>query len=222
VNIEQFSNGNGDNFKKAYDIPLNKKMILCSARIDTQKNQLLLLETFYNLMKKHKDLHLLLLGTVSDQEYFEVLKNTINIHELNSNITFVQDLTPKDQLLIDAYQGAEMLVLPSRHEPFGMVILEALSAGTPVVASNTGGIGKIISHEKDGLLFKNGEMNDLYEKMDKLIKSETLKNTLVTKAFHEVEQYDWKTIAQNLDGIYADVLHNKRSNLIGKVYQDVI
>jgi phosphatidylinositol alpha-mannosyltransferase len=88
--------------------------------------------------------------------------------------------------------------------------LEAWSAGIPVVASNTGGIGKIISHGKDGLLFKNGQMDDLYEKMDTLMQSETLKSTLVKNSFHEVKQYDWKKVAQNLDYIYANALEDKR------------
>ena len=210
VDVEKFSKGNGENFKRAYNIPLEKKMILCSARIDTQKNQLLLLETFTKLIKEHKDLHLVFLGTVSDQEYYHTLKNEINMNKLNSNVTFVQNLTPKDQLLVDAYCAAEMLVLSSRHEPFGMVILEAWAAGIPVVASSTGGIVKIITHEKDGLLFKNDDMSDLYDQMERLIQDDMLRYTLIENSLDEVKQYDWKNIAQKLDNIYVNVLEEKR------------
>ncbi|MFT5662425.1 MAG: glycosyltransferase involved in cell wall biosynthesis, partial [Sulfurimonas sp.] len=144
VDIEKFSQATSTSFKKHYMISADKKMILCSARIDTQKNQLVLLKAFSKLYDKQKDLHLVLLGAVSDTEYFELLQEFIDKHDLKDCISFIHDLTPKDQLLVNAYNEAEMLVLPSRHEPFGMVILEAWSANIPVVASLTGGIGKII------------------------------------------------------------------------------
>jgi len=206
VDIAKFSEGNGIAFKRKYDIPLSKKMILCSARIDTQKNQLLLLEAFNKLCKSQDDLHLVLLGTVSDSDYFTVLKTYIDDNVLYSKVTFIQDLTPKDQSLFDAYKGADILVLPSRHEPFGMVILEAWSAGVPVVASFTGGIGKIITHNKNGLVFKNGEMMPLYKNMESLLNNKNLREELIKNAYIDVKKYDWVQVANNLDSIYHRAL----------------
>jgi glycosyltransferase involved in cell wall biosynthesis len=99
-----------------------------------------------------------------------------------------------------------MLVLPSRHEPFGMVILEAFSAGIPVVASLTGGIGKIITHKRNGLLFKNQDSTELYENITLLLDDKSLKDELVENACVDVKKYDWKHIANNLDSIYSKVL----------------
>jgi len=206
VDIKTFSKGDGADFKRKYDISLSKKMILCSARIDTQKNQHLLLEAFSELCRVQDDLHLVLLGAVSDSDYFALLKTFIDNNLLNSKVTFIQDLTPKDQLLFDAYRGADMLVLPSRHEPFGMVILEAWSAGVPVVASLTGGIAKIITHSKNGLVFENGEMMQLYKNMESLLNNKTLREELIKNASMDVKKYDWKNIANNLDSIYGRVL----------------
>jgi len=206
VDIARFRKSKNSAFKSSYNIPASKKMLLCSARIDTQKNQLLLLEVFKELCEKYKDLHLLFLGAVSDDSYYETLKTFIKENSLDSMVTFVHDLTPKDKLLIDAYADAEMLVLPSRHEPFGMVILEAFSAGIPVVASLTGGIGKIITHKRNGLLFKNGDKTQLYENIRHLLDDKSLKDELVKNASVDVKKYDWKYIANNLDTIYRKVL----------------
>ena len=206
VDIDTFSQGDGDTFKKAYGIAQNAEIILCSARIDTQKNQLLLLESFHKLCKKNTNLHLVLLGAVSDEIYLAELSQYISQNNLEKNISFIHNLTPEDQLLVDAYKSATMLVLPSRHEPFGMVILEAWSAGIPVVASLTGGIGKIIDHGKNGLLFENRNLDDLHEKMESLLYSEDLKENLIKNASHDVKEYDWKNIASSLDTIYKDVL----------------
>ena len=103
-------------------------------------------------------------------------------------------------------KGALQLVLPSRHEPFGMVILEAWSAGVPVVASLTGGIAKIITHSKNGLVFENGEMMQLYKNMESLLHNKTLREELIKNASMDVKKYDWKNIANNLDSIYGRVL----------------
>lgn len=206
VDIAKFSDGNGTSFKRKYNIPASTKMILCSARIDTQKNQLLLLEAFNKLCKSQDDLHLVLLGTVSDSDYFRLLKTFIDDNVLKTKVTFIQDLTPKDQSLYDAYKGADMLVLPSRHEPFGMVILEAWSAGVPVIASLTGGIGKIITNYKNGLVFENGEVMSLYKNMVSLLNNERLREELIQNAYIDVKKYDWVQVANNLDSIYSRAL----------------
>ena len=206
VDIDTFSQGDGDTFKKTYGIAQNVEIILCSARIDTQKNQLLLLEAFHMLYKKNTHLHLVFLGAISDEHYLKRLKQFIANNHLGDKVSFIHNLTPKDQLLIDAYKSASMLVLPSRHEPFGMVILEAWSAGIPVIASHTGGIGKIITHQKNGLLFENRNLTDLSNKMESLLETEGLKEILVHNANQEVKQYDWRNIAHSLDTIYTSAL----------------
>ncbi|NOR58830.1 MAG: glycosyltransferase, partial [Sulfurimonas sp.] len=206
VDIARFIKSKNSAFKSSYNISASKKMLLCSARIDTQKNQLLLLQVFKELCKKYKDLHLVFLGAVSDESYYHLLKTFIEENALDAMVTFVHDLTPKDKLLTDAYSQAEMLVLPSRHEPFGMVILEAFSAGIPVVASLTGGIGKIITHKRNGLLFKNEDSTELYENITLLLDDKFLKDELVEQASVDVKKYDWKHIANNLDSIYSKVL----------------
>ncbi len=208
VDTQKFSTITKNSFKEYHNIPAEKRMILCSARIDTQKNQLLLLKAFNKLYEKQKDLHLVCLGTVSDSEYFNVLMEYTRAHNLGHVVSFIGNLTPKDELLINAYNEAEILVLPSRHEPFGMVILEAWAAKTPVVASLTGGVGKIITHDHNGLLFENGKLDSLYKNMKNLLEDIELKNKLIIQATKDVKKYDWKEIVNDLDYIYSKSLKN--------------
>jgi len=206
VDTERFSSGHKGAFKSAYGIKHDQKMILCSGRIDTQKNQLLLLKTFQRICEMRDDLQLVLLGAVSDDLYIEKLQEFIRQNRLEHRVTFVHDLTPQDQLLVDAYKDAEMLVLPSRHEPFGMVILEAWSAGIPVVASATGGVTKIVSHGKNGLLFENGDGEELYANIVSILDTDGLKQKLVGEASDEVANYDWNKIVGDLDRLYRGAL----------------
>lgn len=206
VDVDKFSIKGTVTFKSVYNIDVDSKMILCSARIDPQKNQLLLLEVYNKLRVKNKNLHLVLLGTVSDRDYYQKIKNFIKENSLENSVSFVQNLTPKDQLLVDAYSEAELLVLASRHEPFGMVILEAWAAKTPVVASCTGGIQKIITHNSNGLLFKNGDKDDLYSNIQNVLESSVLKQHLIANASIDVQKYDWRNIVKDLDVIYKNTL----------------
>ena len=206
VDIEKFSSGDTTSFKKAYNISQEKKIILCSGRIDTQKNQLLLLEAYKEILQSNHDTHLVLMGAISDENYFQKLQDFISQNDLNENVTFVSNLTPKDKLLLDAYKAAFMMVLPSRHEPFGMVILEAWGAKIPVVASSVGGIKKIIQNEKNGLLFENGNKDQLVEQITKMLEDQKLKNKIINNSIEDVKQYDWKEISKGFDKIYKTIL----------------
>ncbi len=211
VDTQKFSQVNNSSFKEHYKIASEKRIILCSARIDTQKNQLLLLRAFSKLLEEEKDLYLVCLGAISDSKYFDFLQEYIQEHKLDQVVSFVEKLTPKDELLVSAYREAEVLVLPSRHEPFGMVILEAWAASTPVVASLTGGIGKIITHEHNGLLFENGDFQGLCKNIKNLLHDKELKNRLMTQAREDVKKYDWIEIVKDLDCIYSKSLENLKT-----------
>jgi glycosyltransferase involved in cell wall biosynthesis len=208
VDIERFSRGDAHAFKRTYNIPSSKKVILCSARIDTQKNQRLLLEAFHQLHTTDNTLHLVLLGAISDNKYMRELKDYMTQHNLEKNVTMIHDLSPRDDALYGAYKAASILVLPSRHEPFGMVVLEAWAAGIPVVASHTGGLSRIITHEHNGLLFKNGNLTELTTNMANLLQDETLQQKLIENAYSDIEPYDWRHIAKELDTLYTQAVHN--------------
>jgi glycosyltransferase involved in cell wall biosynthesis len=72
----------------------------------------------------------------------------------------------------------DVLVCPSDHEPFGMVVLEALAAGRPVVASDSGGPAEILEHGKSGLLFRTGDPEALAAALLRLLADPSLARSL--------------------------------------------
>ena len=123
-------------------------LILCVSRLDPQKNQILLIEAFAEYYQSRKGAKLCLMGSISNKQYYEKIKKCIRDLGLLENIVIIDDCSFADEKLTQAYQAADVFVLPSLHEPFGIVILEAWASGTPVIASALGRIMGFTESEK--------------------------------------------------------------------------
>ena len=104
-----------------------------------------------------------------------------------------------------------MFVLPTVHEPFGIVILEAWAAGTPVIASRVGGIPGFSHDDRDILLFEKNAEAGLVAQMDRLADEPGLRERLVAAATREVAAYDWSAIARQMLDLYEDVIRRHRA-----------
>ncbi|WP_242155169.1 glycosyltransferase family 4 protein [Aestuariivivens sediminis] len=105
----------------------------------------------YIKSEQRVDCHLTIIGFISDTGYYQELKKMVELNALHDCVTFMGPLNQKD--LIPYYQNASLLLLPSKHESFGMVMIEAMACGTPVVAlKNTGGPDEIIESGVNGYL----------------------------------------------------------------------
>jgi glycosyltransferase involved in cell wall biosynthesis len=102
---------------------------------------------------------------------------------------------------------ADVSVVPSLFEPFGIVALEAMAAGSPVVVSDTGGLSEIVNHEVDGVKVFTGNPDSLSWGIIRVLMDEAFANRLKTNAHRKVqEKYDWDTIAQQTKTVYESVL----------------
>jgi glycosyltransferase involved in cell wall biosynthesis len=124
-----FSQGDGDAFRTRHGIPADRRVVLCVGRIDYQKNQLGLVRAFELLKRQEPRAHLVLLGPVTVPDYREKLGDSVEARALHDRVTIVPALRWDDPMLAGAYHASDVFCLPSLHEPFGMVILEAWSAG---------------------------------------------------------------------------------------------
>lgn len=105
------------------------------------------------------------------------------------------------------YSVASVAVFPSLYEPFGIVALEAMAAGTPVVVADTGGLSEIVTHGEDGLKAYRGNANSLANNVVRLLTDEVYSEQIKTKAEKLVKEvYDWRAIAKNTVILYEKVL----------------
>jgi rhamnosyl/mannosyltransferase len=125
---------------------------------------------------------------------------------LEARVHFVGHLTD-ESMLAAAYRGANFTVLASEYEAFGLVLLESLAQGTPVVASRVGGIPDFIEDGRSGLLVAPGDVAALAAAMRRLWTDDALARRLGRHGRTEVvPRYTWDRVVDRLEVVYREVL----------------
>ena len=178
--------------------------LLCVARIDRQKNQMMMVEA----LAKHPEMTARLVGPVTQQDYRDELERRAVELGVADRVAFVGALKPGSRALVEEYANADVFVLPSRHEPFGIAVLEAWAAGLPVIASEVGGLGKLCSaHPDAALVFKCGDaagFDGALSKMSRMIAHGEEKK-MVVAGKEAALQYDWNNLSSRLVGFYGEL-----------------
>jgi glycosyltransferase involved in cell wall biosynthesis len=172
-------------------------------RIDPQKNQMLAIRALSQLRREDANVHLLLIGHVTNDDYANKLTAEVEARGLKDRVTLIRGIDARDRELVNAYHAADVFVLPSIHEPFGIVILEAWAAGLPVVASRVGGIPSFVQDGKDGILFAPDDLDELTQIL-RLARENSGRMASLASAGQQKaqEEYGWDKITQRLVGIY--------------------
>jgi D-inositol-3-phosphate glycosyltransferase len=106
------------------------------------------------------------------------------------------------------YSAAEAVVVPSQYESFGMVALEAMACGTPVVASQVGGLAFLVQDGVTGYTVPTSDPHALADRLLSLIKDPDLRDRMGKQAAEFAKDYSWQTIAQRILNLYNQTIHN--------------
>jgi len=207
VDAERFATGDGRAFREKYHLPLEVPVILVMGRIDGQKNQRLAVEAMVALKLKGIRTHLLLVGHVTDDAYESGLRKLITEKGLESNVTLIPGIPSSSPDLVNAFHAADVFLLPSIHEPFGIVILEAWAAGLPVVASRVGGVPSFVEDGVDGLLFESGNLDQVVAAMEALLANRERAQSIADAGRQKATQkFSWSSITTQLVRLYEEVI----------------
>ena len=148
------------------------------------------------LLEAHKKLEhplpLIVAGYAPDSAYLDKLKSLAG-----SGVSFIN---PPRQQLVELLGKAKALVLPSKNEAFGIVLLEAMASNALVLASNSGGIPTVVGDA--GLLFNPDDPADLADKIS-LLKDDQLCQSLREKGLARVQNYDWDLLVEKVLEVYS-------------------
>jgi len=112
---------------------------------------------------------------------------------------------PQD-VLPDYYRAADLCLMPSRYESFGMVALEAMACGVPVVASRVGGLAVTVQDGVTGLLVPEGDPGALVGAVRRLLGDEPTRHTLGAEAVEWVRRFGWPCIARQVTELYGELV----------------
>jgi glycosyltransferase involved in cell wall biosynthesis len=132
------------------------------------------------------------------------LKNLVKELKVAETVKFLGFVSGDDKY--SYYKSADLCVFPSLYETFGIVCLEAMASGKPVVASNVGGIPFLVEEGKTGLLFETGNMNDLAEKVITLLQDNELREKMGVAGRERAKELAWDKIAEQTIGVYKSIL----------------
>jgi D-inositol-3-phosphate glycosyltransferase len=133
------------------------------------------------------------------------LRSTLGIDDV---VTF---LGKRDQDTLQYYYSAALaVVVPSHYESFGLVALEAMACGRPVVASETGGLAFLVRDNETGFHVPAGDAPALADRLRRLVEDEVLRTRLGRQAAEYARSYSWPLIADQILGLYG-TLHKKHA-----------
>jgi len=120
-----------------------------------------------------------------------------------------------DDLLHSLYRIADLCVVPSIYEPFGLVALEAMASGCPCLVADTGGLREVVPSEQVGLRFRSRDPNSLAEMAERLLTDAELRERLVAEASEHVLTFDWADVARQVAAVYRELAVGEAVSLGG-------
>jgi glycosyltransferase involved in cell wall biosynthesis len=169
-----------------------------------KKGQDVLIRALRRCVDRGLDVECTFVGSpaTADLQTLPRLEALISNLQLSGRVHFVQGRIDISTLLADA----DMFVLPSRWEGFGLALVEAMAAGLPVIASNIDGPASIVTDGLDGLLFESGSDEQLAEKIEMLIQSPTLACEMAKNGRTKSVQYDIATMRDKYMTVYRRLI----------------
>lgn len=184
--------------------PNGTPYVLCVAMHNEKKGIDVLLRAFAQLQDAHPNLRLVLAGDGPLRVQLEALAASLG---LTGKVEFCgrQTRSQVGELL----RNCEVFVLPSRSEPFGIVLIEAMACGKPVVATTAGGIPEIVQNEVNGILVEPDNSKALAQAIDRVLEDEILQMRLATKGLKTArEQFNFAHTAASYEAVLSRLKKN--------------
>jgi glycogen(starch) synthase len=179
----------------------SKPYILAIGRHVPQKGFDQLIRALALLRQQGRLSHDLLLA--GDGSQHEELKRLAGELGLESSVVFLGRVDRPRTVAL--FRGCSFFVLPSRHEPLGIVNLEAMAAGKAIVATRVGGVPELIHDNENGLLVENNNVPALAGAVGQLMDDADLRDRLAAQSGRHAARFDWKVIADQYMEVYRSV-----------------
>ena len=178
-----------------------QKLVLLVGRLVYEKGFQLALEALPDVIERVGDVRFLVAGSGTHETELKAQARRLG---LDAHGTFLGWIG--DDVLHSLYRIADLCVIPSIYEPFGLVALEAMASGCPCIVADTGGLREVVPvGERVGLRFDGGDAEHLGVMIERLLVDEQLRDRLVVEASEHVLRFDWHDIAQRTRGIYDEL-----------------
>lgn len=200
VDIRQFENLDKGKIRKELKISKQKKVILFVGRLHSIKGVKYLIQAIKIILNKDKNVKLLIVGDGDERKNLENLCKNLN---LENHVTFVGEVSPEK---VPKYMVAsDIFVLPSLSESFGIVNIQAMYCGLPIVATNVGGIPENVIDQINGFLIEPRNEYQIAEKVILLLNNNELREKISENNKEKASNYSWERVVEKLEKLYETI-----------------
>ena len=188
--------------RQRYGVGWGEKLILCVGRLVPQKGVEYFIRAIPQIARSHPEAKYIIVGEGWSRDILEAeAKATGHANK----IRFTGFASDKE--VINLMASADALIVPSIYEPFGIVALEGMATGVPVVASKVGGLAEVIEHEKTGLFVYPRNIDSIAWGIDKILSDPDHARWLTENAKDKLHKaYSWEAVAMKTVEVYKKVV----------------
>jgi len=179
----------------------DERLVLLVGRLVYEKGFQFALEALPGLIRRLGNVRYLVAGSGTHEAQLKEQASRLGIADSGTFMGWIGD-----DVLHSLYRIADLTVVPSIYEPFGLVALEAMASGCPCIVADTGGLREVVPNREVGLRFRAGSPRSLAHWVARVLTDEELRDRLVTEASEHVLRFDWGDIAVQTAGVYRRVV----------------
>lgn len=201
INSSHFRTLPVGDFYERFKIPEGGIKLLFVGRLFPEKSVDTLIKSIPYIIKEYPNTHLMIVGGGHLKEKLERLSDSLDV---SGHVTFLGIVSEEDKIL--AYNASDIFVLPSLAELEGMVVLEAMACGKPIIISDAEMSASRYFVEGNGFLFKTKDPIDLACQVSKLIRDNELRIRMGKKSLEDIKKYDIHNSVEKLEDVYYSVI----------------
>jgi glycogen(starch) synthase len=185
----------------------DEKLVLLVGRLVYEKGFHLALDALPGLIRRVGGVRFLVAGSGTAEAELKAQAERLGLMEHGTFLGWTGDDT-----LHSLYRIADLCLVPSLYEPFGLVALEAMASGCPTIVADTGGLREVVPPgRRVGLRFRARSTRSLERMAFQLLTSEELRERLVAEASEHVLRFDWADVARQTASVYEELTASRRA-----------
>jgi glycogen synthase len=186
-----------DRLRGRFAVP-DERLVLLVGRLVYEKGFQLALDALPRLIERVGDVRFLVAGSGTHEAELRKQAHELGLDPHGTFLGWIGD-----DVLHSLYRIADLTVVPSIYEPFGLVALEAMASGCPCLVADTGGLREVVPNEDVGLRFRSRDPASLAAMAERILTDAALRDRLVAEASEHVLGFDWGDVARQVARIYA-------------------
>lgn len=201
IDPKRFSDNRESPLRSDRHVHRKRFVLLSVGKLDPRKNLTMQLQLLKKLIDSGKEVFLIIIGDGPQRLELERLAKELEISDSVSFAGFVNE-----EELHSYYSACDIFLFTAHREPFGLVVVEAMAAGKPVVVPDEGGPPEIVVNGISGLIYRQGNLDDLYAKVEHLLENQEKRDEIGYNAKHRASQFTWDKACQIL---VSELISNK-------------